>query len=97
MKTALPALLALVLPAIAAAQSASISPLVAASEIYDGNLFATAQQPRRSLVHRLGPRVQLDARSRPFALVGSYTLDAEYVQALPQQGIQLARQLGSLQ
>jgi hypothetical protein len=97
MRFALPVALAWLVPALVAAQSASLSPSFAASEIYDGNVFATSSHPKASLVHRFGPRAEVDLRAAPFELDARYLLDADYVQAVPDAGLQLARQTGTLQ
>jgi hypothetical protein len=96
MKRALTAALALVLPTAVAAQSTTITPSFAASEMYDSNLFVSASNPRQTLVDRFGPRLELARRSEAFSLVGDYVLDAEYLHARPEDGIHVARQLGAI-
>lgn len=96
MKSALPAALALVLPTMAAAQQLEITPSFAATETYDGNLFVSESDPQRTLVHRFGPRIEVERRTAVTSLVGRYELDAEYVHALSEEGLIVARQLGSL-
>jgi hypothetical protein len=97
MRIALLAALALVLPtSVVAAQSTRIEPSFAASETYDGNLFVSPIDPRQTMVHRFGPRVEIDRRTEKLSLIGNYSLDAEYLQELPAEGIHIARQLGSI-
>ncbi len=96
MRTVFPAALALLLPTMVAAQSTSITPSFSVSEKYDDNLYVSASHPERTLVHGFGPRLDLERRSPLLSLSGHYTLDAEYLQDLPAQGLLLARQLGSI-
>lgn len=98
MRRLLPAafLLALLTPTVAAAQRTSLAPSFEISAMYDDNLFVSATDPRGSVVHRFGPRVEIDRRSANLSLVGRYEIDAEYLHALAQEGVQFARQLGSI-
>jgi hypothetical protein len=95
MTRALLAALALALPTVVAAQSTSIAPSFAASEMYDSNLLLSARNPKQTIVHRFGPRLEIDRRSETLLLMGGYVLDAEYLQELPREGLHVARQLAS--
>jgi hypothetical protein len=96
MRSALPAALTLVLPTMVAAQQLHITPSFAVTETYDGNLFVSESDPQRTLLHRFGPRMEVERRTPVTSLVGRYELDAEYVHALAREGLLVARQLGSL-
>lgn len=97
MRRVLPAALALVLPTVVAAQRTQLTPSFEVTEMYDGNLFVSASDPQASVVHRFGPRVEIDRRTAALSLVGRYEIDAEYLHALSQEGAQFARQLGSIE
>lgn len=96
MRRLLPAALAWVLPTLVTAQGTRLTPSFSATEMYDGNLFVSASDPQASIVHRVGPRAEIERRSAAFSLVGRHEIDVEYLHALPEGGIQFARQLGSI-
>lgn len=96
MRMALLAALAWFLPTVAVAQSVTMAPSFAASEMYDDNLYVSASDRQATFVHRFGPRLTIERNVATLSLVGRYEIDAEYLQSFPDQGLQYARQLGSL-
>jgi hypothetical protein len=95
-RAAFPATLAWVLPTVVAAQSVTIEPSFAASEMYDDNLYVSASDRQQTFLHRFGPRLAIERNNAVLSLVGRLEIDAEYLQALPAQGVLVARKLGSL-
>jgi hypothetical protein len=95
MKRAFPAALAWLLPTVVAAQSVTMAPSFAASEMYDDNLFVSASDRQQTFVLRLGPRLTIERNTATLSLVGRYEIDAEYLQNLPNQELEFARQLGA--
>lgn len=90
---------ACLLPAVAAAQGAYFAPSFFLAEVYDDNLFAlpTNATTEATFIHRFGPRLEFGHRVPTLTLIGRYALDAEYVQDLPEDGTDIARQFGQVE
>jgi predicted porin len=73
-----------------------VIPSLAVAEVFDDNLFYTAENREQDLITRFTPDIQFGYRSTPFTLTGRYTFDAEVYASHSELTTAQARQLASI-
>ncbi|HEV8586834.1 MAG TPA: hypothetical protein VGT02_17875 [Methylomirabilota bacterium] len=77
--------LCLLVPGVAHAQAGwYVTPAVSVAEEFDDNVFSSASNRKWDLISRFSPSLKAGYQSKPFTLLGSAGIDAEYFAQRPE-------------